>query len=101
MYRVIVNVPIHYAAFQGSGIKPGIILGWHKRLYELVDTVQKDKVGHAIGQVLYHGPLGMGFALYTLAGHSTAYGIVFKTSRGKFSAGLNAKPLGGPPLKSP
>ena len=100
-YRASADVAINRAAFQGTDIKPGIELGWHNRLYQLVNTVGPTKVGHRLGEVLYHGPLGMGFTLYALVGHSTSDGIVFETPQGKFFEGLHAKPLGGPPLKSP
>ena len=100
-YRASADVAINRAAFQGTGLKPGIELGWDNRLYKLVTTVPPTKVGHGLGTVLYHGPLGMGFTLYALIGHSTSYGIVFETAQGKYFEGLHAKPLGVPPLKSP
>ncbi len=100
-YRASSDVAINRSAFQGTGIKPGIELGWHNRLYQLVNTVGPMKVGHRLGAVSYHGNIGMFFTLYALAGHSTSRGIVFKTPQGKFFEGLRAKPLGGPPLKSP
>ncbi len=91
---------INRAAFQGTGLKPGMELGWDNRLYQLVTTVPPTKVGLRLGEVSYHGNIGMVFSLYALAGHSTSYGIVFKTDQGRFFEGLRAKPLGGPPLKS-
>ncbi len=99
--RTRTDVTINQAAFQGTGIKPGIQLGWDNRLYQLVKTVGPTKVGHRLGEVLYHGTLGMSFTLYALIGHSTSYGIVFETDQGKFFEGLHAKPFGGPPLNSP
>lgn len=74
-------------------------LGWRNQLYQWVNTVGPTKVGQRWGEVLYHGPLG--FTLYGLVGHSISDGIVFETGQGKFFEGLRAKPLGGPPLKSP
>ena len=100
-YRASADVAINRSAFQGTGIKPGIELGWHNRLYQLVNTVGPTKVGHRLGEVLYHGTLGMGFTLYALVGHSTSYDIVFETDQGKFFEGLRAKSLGGPRRKSP
>ena len=83
-YRASTDVPINRAAFQGTGLKPGVELGWDNHLYQLVTTVPPTKVGHRLGEVIYHGPLAMGFTLYTLVGHSTSYGIVFKTDKGRF-----------------
>jgi hypothetical protein len=100
-YRASADVAINRAAFQGTGLKPGIELGWHNRLYQLVATVPSTEVGQRLGAVSYHGNIGMFFTLYALHGHSTSRGIVFKTPQGKFFEGLRAKPLGGPPLKSP
>lgn len=66
LYRASANASIHDAAFRGSGIKPGVILAWHHQLYELVDTVQADRVGRPLGDVRYHGALDMGLSLYSL-----------------------------------
>ena len=100
-YRASADRMINRATFHGTGIKPGIELGWDNRLYQLVTTVPPTKVGHRLGEVIYHGPLAMGFTLYTLVGHSTSYGIVFKTDKGRFFEGFRAKSLGGPARKSP
>ena len=100
-YRASADVPINRAAFQGTGLKPGMELGWDNRLYQLVTTVLSTEVGQRQGAVSYHGNIGMFFTLYALAGHATSRGIVFKTPQGNFFEGLRAKPLGGPPLKSP
>ena len=100
-YRASAARVINRATFQGTGLKPGMELGWDNRLYQLVTTVPPTKVGHRLGEVIYHGPLAMGFTLYTLVGHSTSYGIVFKTDKGRFFEGFRAKSLGGPARKSP
>ena len=70
--------------FQGSGLKPGMVLGWHNRLYQLVGTVNANQVGKKLGQVLYHGPLGQSFVLFTLRGQNPSRVIVFKTTQGQF-----------------
>lgn len=93
-YRGSAKVVINRAAFQGTSLKPGIELGWDNRLYQLVTTVDPSKVGRRLGEVVYHGTLGMGFTLYRLVGHPTSYGIAFETDQGKFFEGLRAKPLG-------
>ena len=95
------DVAINRAAFRGTGLKPGGELGWDNRLYQLVTTVPPTKVGKRLGEVSYHGNLGMFFTLYALDGHPTSYGIVFKTDQGKFFEGLRAKSLDGPSRKSP
>lgn len=100
-YRASADVAINRAAFQGTGLKPGIELGWDNRVYQLVTTVPPREVGSRLGAVSYHGNIGMFFTLYAWVGHPTSHGIVFETDQGKFFEGLNAKPLGGPPLKSP
>jgi len=100
-YGASTDVAISRAAFQGTGLKPGVELGWDNRLYQLVTTVPLTKVGQRLGEVSYHGNIGMVFMLYALGGHPTSYGIVFKTDQGKFFEGLRAKPLDGPSRKSP
>lgn len=99
-YRASADVSIDRAAFQGTGLKPGMELGWNNRLYQLVTTVPSSQVGQRLGAVSYHGNIGMFFTLCALVGYSTSRGIVFKTAKGKFFEGLRAKPLGGPSLKS-
>ena len=89
------------AYFQGTGLKPGMELGWDNRLYQLVTTVLSTEVGQRLGAVSYHGNIGMFFTLYALDGNSISCDIVFKTPQGKFFEGLRAKSLGGAPLKSP
>ena len=78
------TVAVSTAEFQGSGPKPGLVLGWHTRLYQLVGTVNEKQVGKKLGQVLYHGPLGRSFVLFALRGHPTSHVIVFETTPGKF-----------------
>ena len=78
------TVAVSTAEFQGSGLKPGLVLGWHTRLYQLVGTVNEKQVGKKLGQVLYHGPLGRSFVLFALRGHPTSHVIVFETTPGKF-----------------
>ena len=78
------TVTVSPAEFQGSGLKPGLVLGWHTRLYQLVGTVNEKQVGKKLGQVLYHGPLGTSFVLFALRGQPTSHVIVFETTQGKF-----------------
>jgi hypothetical protein len=78
------TVAVSTAEFQGSGLKPGLVLGWHTRLYQLVGTVNEKQVGKKLGQVLYHGPLGRSFVLFALRGQPTSHVIVFETTQGKF-----------------
>lgn len=74
-------------------------LGWKQPSVPTGDNWMPTKVGHRLGEVLYHEPMGL--TLYALVGHSTSYGIVFEIDQEKFFEGLRAKPLGGPPRKSP
>jgi hypothetical protein len=62
--RAGVDAAVNRAAFQGSGLNPGIELGWHDRLYQLVDAVNANQVGRKLGEVVYHGSLGMSFTLF-------------------------------------
>ena len=78
------TVAVSTAEFQGSGLKPGLVLGWHTRLYQLVGTVNEKQVGKKLGQVLYHGPLGRSFVLFALRGQPTSHAIVFETTQGQF-----------------
>ena len=61
---------INRAAFQGTGLKPGVELGWDNRLYRLVTTVPSTEVGPRLGVAAYHGNIGMFFTLYALVGDS-------------------------------
>jgi hypothetical protein len=83
---------INRAAFQGTGLKPGVELGWDNRLYRLVTTVPSTEVGPRLGVAAYHGNIGMFFTLYALVGDSISRGIVFQTPSGKFFEGIHAKP---------
>lgn len=94
-YQASVGVSINHAAFKGTGIKPGIVLGWHGHLYRLVNTVGPAAVGHRLGDALYHGTLGRGFTLYTFVGHPISYGIIFKSNLGKSFVGISTKIAGG------
>ncbi len=78
------TVAVSTAEFQGSGLKPGLVLGWHTRLYQLVGTVNETQVGKKLGQVLYHGPLGRSFVLFALRGQPISRVIVFETTQGQF-----------------
>jgi len=59
-YRASAGVAINREAFQGTGLKPGIELGWDNRLYQLVTTVGPTKAGRRLIEALYHGTLGHG-----------------------------------------
>ena len=98
LYRAAANASVNNAAFQGSGVNPGVILPWHNRVYELVDTVNSHQAGPMLGHMRYYGALNMRVTVFAWDGHPTSRGIVFQTDNGKLFKALRAKPLGGPPL---
>ncbi len=79
LYRAAANASVNNAAFQGSGVNPGVILPWHNRVYELVDTVNTDQAGPMLGHMRYYGALNMRVTVFAWVGHSTSRGIVFQT----------------------
>ncbi len=79
------------AEFQGSGLKPGLVLGWQTRLYQIVGTVNAKHVGKKLGQVLYHGPFGRSFVLFALRGQPTSHALVFKTMQDTFFKAIGTR----------
>lgn len=80
------------AEFQGSGLKPGVVLGWNNRLYQLVGTVGANQVGQKLGSVLYHGSLGQSFVLFALKRQPPSRVMVFKTTQGQFFRAIVTRP---------
>lgn len=54
LYRAAANASANSAAFQGSGVNPGVILPWYNRVYELVDTVNTDQAAPILGHMSYY-----------------------------------------------